>query len=222
MRDGRGWHLEPDRHSLSARGIKTTPGRLPVRGISTTPRPDIKELHEEALWITDPQWTCVLEEDDIHLGLYVEMIDMREYDPDYDEDEYPVMINISIMVIPEEASPEFMDAVRSGGSGEIELDVDDMYSYAGGVPATTFMEGISGVESAVPSIIKEDRRGLKNRFFRSHEDAEQYAKEVYAHNAWAMFTLVGFLLDQRVNLMGNDGCDIIRFQKENESYLVKW
>lgn len=222
MRDGRGWHLESGRHSLAARGVKTSE-HLPARGISTTPRPDIKKLHEEALWITDPDWTCILEEDDIHLGLYVEIIDMREHDSAYDEDEYPVMINLSIMVIPEEASPEFMDVVRSGGSGETEPDVADMYSYAGGVPATTFMEGISGgPESAVPFIIKEDRRGSKSRWFRSHEDAEQYSKEVYAHNAHAMFGLIGFLLDHRVNLMGNDGWDIIRHQKDNESYLGKW
>ena len=220
MKDGRGWHHEPTRHSLAAKGIRTT-SDLRAGGMSSGSRPNIEEIPDESLWMTDPSWTCILEEDDIHLGLYVEIIDMREHGREYDDYEYPVLTHANIMVIPEEASPEFLDDVRSGD--DFEPDANDMFHYAGGVPASNFLEGISGgPESAVPSIMKTDRVGRKNRYFKSYEDAEQYVKEVYASNAYAMFGLIGFLLDQRVNPMGNDGWDIIRRQKENERYIGKW
>ena len=220
MGNGKGWHFESQRHSLAARGIPTTPDTFRARGTSF--RPDvIEEVTDTGVWMTDPSWTCILEENDIHLGLYVEIIDLRGYDSSEDEKEYPFLANASVMVIPEEASPEFLDDVRSGD--DFEPDANDILHYGGGVPASNFLEGIhGGPDSDVPSILKKDRFGRKNRYFKTYEDAEQYTKEVYASNAHAMFGLIGFLLDQPINLMGNDGWSIIRLQKKNENYIGKW
>lgn len=223
MTNGRGWFKESQRHSLAARGIRTVPEQMRSRG-HTDGRPRIDEFFDESLWMTDPYWKCVLEQDDIHLGLYVNMVDMREYDRDYNDKEYPVVLDATVMVIPEEMSPEFLEDVGGYiGDPDVEPTPYDVYHYAGGVPATHILEGVtSGHKSDVPSIVEEDQHGKKWRSFRSIEDAEQYAKEVYAYNAHAVFGLIGFLLDRPINLVGDDGWDVIRLQKNNENYISRW
>ncbi len=221
--DRRGWHNEPQRHSLAARGIPTNP-EIVLR--SSTDRPRIEEFIEGHMFLTHPSWKCILESDNIHLGLYIEMIDASEhgFDPeDYDE-EYPILLNSMVMVVPEESHPEFMDDVRESiGSDDIEPTAFDVAQYMGGVQASYAIEGVtSAAKSDVPSRIITDRDGRETRWFRNTEEAEEYVKDVYIHNAHTVFMMIGFLLDQPINRAGNNGWDMIRQQKENEDWMGKW
>lgn len=222
MKDNRGWHFESQRHSLAARGIPTTPKNISG---GSTDRPRIEEFIEGHMFLTHPSWVCTLEEDNIHLGLYIEMIDAGEYgfDPeDYDE-EYPILLNSMVLVVPEESHPEFMDEVQESIGDDIEPTAFDVAQYMGGVQATHVIEGVSSAaKSDVPSRIITDRDGRESRWFRNEEEAGEYVKDVYIHNAHPVFMLIGFLLDQPINRMGNDGWDMIRQQKENESWIGKW
>ena len=227
MKDNRGWYNEPGRHSLAARGFKTTePKDIPVIKSNDAYQPRIDDFIEGHTWIEHPNWTCILEEKDIHLGLYIEGIDFREVgaDPEDYDPEYPVMADVSIMVVPEETHPDYMREVQDSiGDPDAEPTAMDMKFYSGGVPATHFIEGVkSAAKSNVPSRVLTDKYGHESRWFKSMDDVQQYAEDVYANNAHAVFGLIGFLLDQRINYAGNDGWDVIRFQKNNEEYIGKW
>ena len=220
---GSGWYFESQRHSLAARGIPTSPKNISQ---GSTDRPRIEEFIEGHMFLTHPSWVCVLEEDNIHLGLYIEMIDATEhgFDPeDYDE-EYPILLNSMVMVVPEESHPEFMDDVQESiGDDYIEPTAFDVAQYMGGVQASHAIEGVSSAaKSDVPSRIITERNGRESRWFRNREEAEEYVKDVYIHNAHPVFTLIGFLLDQPINMAGNNGWDVIRQQKNNEEYIGKW
>lgn len=177
------------------------------------------------MFLTHPRWVCALEEDDIHLGLYIEMIDASEhgFDPeDYDE-EYPVLLNSMIMVVPEESHPDFMDDVQRSIGDDIEPTAFDVAQYMGGVQAAHAIEGVSSAaKSDVPSRIITERDGRESRWFRNAEEAEEYVKDVYIYNAHVVFMMIGFLLDQSIDMVGNDGWDMIRQQKENENWIGKW
>lgn len=222
MGNGKGWHFESQRHSLAARGIPTTP---PNVSPESSDRPRIEEFIEGHMFLTHPRWVCALEEDDIHLGLYIEMIDASEhgFDPeDYDE-EYPVLLNSMIMVVPEESHPDFMDDVQRSIGDDIEPTAFDVAQYMGGVQAAHAIEGVSSAaKSDVPSRIITERDGRESRWFRNAEEAEEYVKDVYIYNAHVVFMMIGFLLDQSIDMVGNDGWDMIRQQKENENWIGKW
>jgi len=57
---------------------------------------------------------------------------------------------------------------------------------------------------------------IKVRHFRTYEDAEQYIKDVYQHNAIAIFSLIGFYLDKPINRIGWTGWNILEHQVQNK------
>jgi hypothetical protein len=199
-------------------------------------------LDDNILYIDDPSFYCEIENNEgepvtVYLGLVFEAMDLRDIDDTVDEDEpYPVVIESQVIVAPRSLSREYMEEnLKSEIDGLSGNDTkypnkysDDLlawasYRYSGGVPVN--METIKGsVSSNIDSEVRTRYHRLhgeiKVRYFRTIEDALDYAKEVYAHNSIALFGLIGFYLDKPLNLAGTTGWDIIQLQALNKDYKI--
>jgi len=185
----------------------------------------VMEIDDNTIYIDDPSFYCM--DDDgkkIYLGLICEALDLRELDERYDNDPYPVILLTQIVVAPKSLHPKFLERANDE---HYDLNNDGIkilvtYQYAGGVPVN--MESIKGsVKSKVDSETRTTIRfgqEEKIRYFRSIEDALEYAKTVYKHNSRALFGLVGFYLDKTLNLAGTTGWDIILLQAKNRDYSI--
>jgi hypothetical protein len=182
-----------------------------------------EQLTDTIAYIHNEDWNCETDKR-IKLGLIAEAIDQTEISEDFDKDAYSVINEVQIVVdnaslsedYLKQAMNEYKQFKNNGSVRQLES-----YVYSGGVPVN--MEGISG---AVKCDVDNETRTYKNaygerktRVFRTIEDAIEYAKTVYAHNAIALFGLVGFWLDKTVNLVGTTGWDIVELQALNKDYL---
>jgi hypothetical protein len=193
----------------------------------TTQQTQINDLNETVLYVQNNEWTCILDttkkSKTVKLGLVVEAIDMREIDSEHDNEPYPVMLECSIVVDAKSLSKRYLKRVHDNDGNESrEAWQIDSYMYSGGVPVD--MEGItsnakSNVDNELRTWFNQRRGEFKTRQFRTIEDALEYARNVYAHNAITLFGLVGFYLDKTVNLVGTTGWDIIGLQAQNHDYL---
>jgi hypothetical protein len=118
------------------------------------------------------------------------------------------------MVVPEELGDKYAEEIIKTSGGDLKKKSDiqafDAAGWGGGVPVD--MESVSSIaKSDVDSVVTEIN-GDKMRLFKSHDDAQRYVKDVYSKNASAVFGLIGFQLDRRVNGLGDTGWDIISHQ----------
>ena len=226
----KGWYKEPGRHSLAAKGIKTYYPKksLCVPHKSVGPNLKVEDLGEYGsgeymIWMEDKNWIAQLDDGkDIHLGLLVGIINWPEaIGDDAPDKEWPVGIYSEIYVVPKEMSKKFKAVVsESAGITPDEISITDVKGYSGGVPSSTFMEGIKGhKEPDIPSKVIKWKDGRVERYFKNEEDAKKYVKQVYTTNAPGMFMMVGFQLDKPFNRVGNTGWDIIKHQKKGIGYL---
>jgi len=207
-------------------------------------------INKQQFVITNPDWVAELIDKEINIVAYAEVLDFNEIDSsgipirvgkdvyknieeadkhleNYDNiEEFPVVVEVSIMVHPKDLSKTIIDSATHGSGIDEKIVKNreiillfDIYSYGGGVPIN--MESVSGSHnSTVDSIILDvpSRFGgsIKVRYFKNDDDAEDYIRNVYAHNLQAVMTMVGFYLDQPVNLMGTSGWNILEHQHKGK------
>ena len=163
------------------------------------------ELTESIIWFEDPGWYCMYNDKKIKLGLICEAIDMRTVDSKYDNKKYHVTIYCSIMVQPKSLHKRYKKEVTDSSDGY--CTPLDAYLYDGGIPVN-----IEGIESKAKTSVKSKLDKVKRKWFKNIGDAVQYVEDIYGNNASALFMMVGFYLDQNVNLIGWTGWDIIEHQ----------
>ena len=180
---------------------------------------DIAELDEYTYLIKPKdreQFTCILDDDTkVKLGIIAEQINWREYEAKYDKYEY--YIGLQFFIIPlEPIHPEVLKEALKCVGFDPEDDLSEeakiyaVYRYAGGVPCTVTI--INTIEQNFGEL---DREGFE---FKSWEDADKVV-ELAAKIAPAMSALIGFILDQPVNRIGNTGWEIIEHIVENYDYI---
>jgi len=180
----------------------------------------MKRIEEEnMIWFEDPSWYAVLDDKKIKLGLMCEAFDLRDIEEGHDLELYPVILECSIMVQPKDISKKYKKEAKESMA---YADIFGLYRYGGGVSVD--MESItSKAASDVDSEVIRQKHAtfhqeIKVRHFQDIEDAIQYAKDVYAYNATAVFDTIGFVFDQAVNRMGTTGWDII----EKQAFGKEW
>ena len=167
----------------------------------------------------DKDWNAEIGDKEINLGLVCEATDMESAVGGFEDDKYPISLNCSVMVNPKDMSKKYKDKIES--YSDDKTNIFDAYSYDGGIPATHFLDGISGSAKTTAKCIQRDGKWGKGMWCESEDDALQYAKDIYQHNAQAMFGLIGFLLDQPINRIGNSGWDIVEHQAFGIDYIDK-
>lgn len=171
---------------------------------------------------TDNEWNAGLGDKEINLALVCEAYDLREIENGHDDDTYPVTMECSVMVHPKHMSKKYKKDVKGSMDGDTLFDA---HGYGGGVPVTDFLEGVKGyAKSNADNELRTQKHAIfgdeiKVRWFRDEDSALQYADDVYKHNAKALFTLIGFKLDQPVNRIGTTGWQILESQVTGKHWM---
>lgn len=204
----------------------------------------LHEIYTGHYYATKPHWVAGLEdEEEIQLALYIEVTDMYEATREEKFEDVPYVVEASIIVAyPGPTALAKADAQSGSATGNL----GDVYGYMGGVPVTDVLMEISAPGGQVGDIKKFNsgtvwktevahfgsvaaRRGRRAKFtspiFTDEETALRFAEELL-RRADGLFMLVGFTLDQPINLAGDDGWRVIRDQvkgaKENPYDADGW
>ncbi len=233
----KGWYGEEKRHRDAAeKGL--TKKRLESTSRVTMERgTEVTEIMDTHFVITNPDWVAGLEIKMVKLAAIAEILDYNDIDssliPTWGDEEYPIVVEVAIMVHPDDMSPDYIDTILSGsGLGEQDRKdykkdrplslLFDAYSYSGGVSVN--METVAGGEiSKAETLVRKEpsRFGsmIKSRYFKDFDNAEDYIRNVYAHNLQVVMMMVGFYLDKPVNLVGTTGWDIIEQQALGKEWM---
>lgn len=156
---------------------------------------------------------CQIGRNKIPLGIICEIYDLREIDRAHDNDIYPYFVETSI--VPLKHHKKFIKDMDQKPTNQLS-EILEAYQYAGGIPIN--MESVQGAAKTKADHeirhIKHATFGheIKTVRFRTYEDAEQYIKDIYSHNACAIFGLIGFYLDRPINRIGWTGWDVLSNQ----------
>lgn len=168
---------------------------------------EIFHIGEDAIAITKKHWICGTElMPEIQLVACFEMFDLSEDE----DDEFPITVQATMLVHPSCYSHEYIDKIVSidddGSEYSMSWALTDAHLYGSGIPFN--IESVSS--DKICDVESKFGGGSHNlRRFKTYEDAEKYIKEVYCHNVNAVMGLVGFYLDQHINLIGTTGWDYI-------------
>jgi hypothetical protein len=180
-----------------------------------------EEIYEGHLIASNPTWKCGLEDDmDTELSLYVEIIDMAEATGEAEFENAPFIVSVEIVA----ANPH-RDFYEGDGEPSRMGLLSDTKSYVGGVPidhrlieTDRINLNLTNKLRAKDAVIVRERRDSQNGRgaelvyprFTSAEAAEKWVKKLIQSYGNVLMTMVGFTLDQPINLMGEDGWSIIR------------
>lgn len=172
--------------------------------------------------------SCELDnEERVPLAVVCEIIDYREIDSSFDNDEFPIAIKTSITAT--RYHKEILkSAIQCNGLDTIpkltkNMKVEAVSSYMGGVPfniesVTSVTEDLSKFDNVSELRDSKALSGGKFRCFKDVEHAEQYINEIIVNRVPAIFGLIGFILDRPINLMGSTGWSFIKNQVQN----IRW
>jgi len=179
---------------------------------------DIIELSEYIYLIKpkdEKEFTCILDDDtEVKLGILAEQINWRDHDPEYDKDQYFIGLQFSILPI-DPIHPDILkEALRCIGikpeDATEEAKIYAVYRYAGGVPCTAMI--IHTIEHNFGRLDREEFD------FKSWKDADRVVRFA-AKIAPAVSGLIGFILDQPVNRIGNSGWEVINYIVKNRDFI---
>jgi len=174
------------------------------------------------LYATDEHWTCEFE-DNVRrqLGVYVEIMDFYEATGDEKFAECPWMVQFEIL--PHEPSrggrafdDETLECIDEAVGTDLEYRHERMREhlkgYGGGVPLTRqITTGISAPGKELPTPTgKVEGDDPVWPMFEKYEDAKAYAKALLEQRVEGLMCLIGFVLDQPYNGMGDTGWDLLR------------
>lgn len=193
----------------------------------------LHELYTGQYYATKKNWIAGLDDDkEVQLALYLEIIDMAEATGEEEEfGEYPFAFEYEIMVA--YPGPEWMEKVEHSTSRaeSPEMALETSHGYGGGVPITHKMMGIEGGGMDLKRFTAEQMTWKKEKvthgtvaaqrgpghifrypMFATEEDAYEFALELFKTADVVMGVMIGFILDQPINMMGNTGWETIQEQ----------
>jgi hypothetical protein len=187
-------------------------------------RTTVTELYESLYLIrqTGKDATCGITgkrggEHKIPIGVMAEILDYREIDSEYEDDPYPYHIHFSITALKFHESYKKSAFDCSGIDKEDQsrelVIIEECFRYGGGVPVS--MDGIIGQNEDFSGInykMRESKMGDKYIVFADHESCVNFIENIAAKRVTAIFTMIGFILDRQVNMIGNTGWNIISDQ----------
>jgi hypothetical protein len=182
------------------------------------------EGHHLAL---NPNWTCEIEGETIPLALHIEVIDMKDATGEPEFKDYPFLASISIVA----ANPhKSFDESNDGDAEGLSL-VMDAVGYMGGVPVDDKFLSLDKLNQDATGELKAKVAKLVTRSydygttaaregagasltypqFKTGEAAHKWAVEMIQNYGDVLMGIqVGFILDQPINMAGNDGWETIR------------
>lgn len=162
---------------------------------------------------------------EVPLGIIAEIMDMRDIDEKYDDEPYPFIIEFSITSLKfhkghlKKAMEDYdnLDSIKDNEN----LQIMESYRYGGGVPfniesVTSGGESLKSIDSEIRTIKHHLGSEIKVRYFREHKDCIMFIENVASKRIMGVLGLVGFYLDQQINLAGHIGWSVIESQRLNK------
>ena len=170
------------------------------------------------LYATDERWVCGFEDEvQIRLGIYAKVEDFYEATGDEQFKSHPFVVDFEILPHdPAESGPALKDADwidemladdvgYDVGYDAAELRREAVRDYGGGVPVSRQLA--PELDESVDHVL--DAHNSEPRF-ACREDAVAHARAALEAKAPGIMMLVGFVLDQPYNGMGDTGWDLLR------------
>lgn len=178
------------------------------------------QISDELTFYTNDDLNVQLDENDINLGLMVEVLDIVEATGEGDEN-YPYIVSIGLMTKkPHESFNE-----TDGDITESSL-LYDCNGYMGSIPVDHILT--AAVNGGMDELIKlfnvseaklviEKRKWgtvaaqngpdseFKYLMFSSEESAQKFVDFIINNRAGMLTMMVGFILDRPINMIGNNG-----------------
>lgn len=191
------------------------------------------ELYQGNYYATSPRWIAGLDDKEVQLALYLEIVDMIDATGEEEEfGEYPFNAEISIVVA--YPGPSWLEKAEQSTqpAKNAEGALEASHGYGGGVPITHDLLSIKGGGSDISKFTAEQMTWKKEKvehgtvaaqqgpgsvfkypMFATEEDALEFSNEILKR-ATAVFGMIGFFLDRPINMAGNDGWSVIKEQSE--------
>ena len=169
----------------------------------------ISVIDEKYYYREENNWACVIDDEAVKLGLVLEVLDLREIDPDIDDDDlHPYVIQASI--VPQKPDERFYEGDEPYKNEYRMSLIFDYYSYCGSVcyleEPIKLKEKFTLDEASLHSYTDRFTKSKKS-YLRFSDKALDKALELYSSEAEKSFTFIGFILDKPVNLIGTTGWD---------------
>jgi len=181
----------------------------------------VEELIEGHCFVTNPNWICgVGDNEEVKLGIYIEVMDW--FEATGERENAPWCFSMSIL--PVECHPSISKNDDDKFTGEFS-HIYDVNSYMGGVPVDhKFLEMDAINEKLMGDLKTKDavlvttehthgtiaaQKGPGAEFthpmFTNEEACTAFATALINRYASVIMGLIGFTLDQPINMVGDDG-----------------
>lgn len=200
--------------------------------VVTKYKSDIKytEIVEGQYVAESKHWSCEIDER-IPLAYHIEVLNMDDATGEPEYKQYPFVVSISIIAA--KPSKKFYEG---DGKADRYSTIYDCVSYMGGVPVDHKFLDTDKLNKNITEELKAKQAKLvtyKANFgtlaaqrgagaeitypqFKDHDVALAWAKELVSSYGDMLMTLVGFTLDQPINMAGDNGWSTIEHQVTGE------
>lgn len=187
-----------------------------------------KEMYN-GLVAFNENWHCGLDDQEVELALHCEILNMDEMTGEAEFKEYPFVVSVAIVA----ANPHesFNELGENDKPSQMSL-IEDCMSYMGGVPIDHKLLSTDKINKNITGELKAQDACFKTHTadygtlaaqespgssitypqFRTEEAAQKWVKELVKLYGDVLMTLVGFTLDQPINMIGDTGWSIVENQ----------
>lgn len=189
------------------------------------------EIYEGHIIAEKKVWTCEVEDKEVPLAIYIEILDMKEATGEPEFKQYPFVVSFGIMA----AKPHKSFYEGEGKVERLSL-LSDCHSYMGSVPIDHLLLETDKLNKNITLELKakdaqltthkaefgtlaaQQGKGAEITYpqFKTYEAAEKWAKTMVEKYADVHMMCVGFVLDRPINMMGEPGWNTITKQVEGK------
>lgn len=168
----------------------------------------LQEIYENLYYVENKNWSCELDGENIPLGITLEILDLRDIDENVsDEDLCPYSIQVGI--VPQNPDVDYWEGDEDY-TEDCKLSlIGDMYGYRGSCAyiSDPDLTDKFNLTEATRRSFKDTHTGETKYYLTFSEDALNKALDAYISDVSLKMSLIGFILDQPVNLIGTTGWD---------------
>jgi len=181
---------------------------------------EITEIHN-GFEITNSDWTCGLTDGDgvkdVGLSVFANIVDMREYDSDFDDAEFPFMLDFKIVPTLKSLSEESIDSLVENSC--LEPNVSDVSDHLGSVNID-INNSCSHVNEDFTNI-NCDYSQDSAIYCETQEDAVSFVNKIAVNRLESFMLTIGFHFDLPMNLLGTTGWEILESIVYGEDFVNK-
>lgn len=186
----------------------------------------VSEVYEGHYLAESKHWQCEIDKR-IPLAIYVEITNMDDATGEPEFADYPYLVGFQIV-----AAKPAKSFYEGSGKPDRLSTIADCVSYMGGVPIDHKLLNIDSINDEITgelnaktaklvthsqdfgTLAAQEGKGAKITYpqFKNADDALAWAESMINRYADAVMGLVGFTLDQPINMMGENGWSVIEHQ----------